>query len=148
MCGYNFRSENLRVDRLQVNYVRHGASTVSNEVVTYQTGGAEQALREVNDAVSHCPQGPVASTIQGVERVTYRIRRISGRRLLPGAIALIIHLTATVNGRAEMATSVAVYQVRGNVLSGVYTLGGGDLAAQQRVALHAAQGSSRNLSST
>ena len=146
MCGFTFRSEGLRVDRLQVNYVRHGAPTVSNEVVTYQSGGAQQALREVSDAVSHCPRGPVSSTIQGIQKVTYRIRRISGRRLLQGFIALIIHLTASVNGRHVVATTVAVYQVKRNVLSGVYTLSG-NLAAQQRVALHAAQESASNLRS-
>jgi hypothetical protein len=146
MCGFTFRSENSRVDRLQVNYVRRGAPTVSNEVVTYTAGGAEQALQEVNNAVSICPRGPVASTIQGVQSVTYRIRRISGRGLLPRSISLIIHLTASVNGHHLVATKVAVYQVKGNVLSGVYTLGGANLAAQQRVALHAAQESASNLS--
>jgi hypothetical protein len=145
MCGFTFRSENLRVDRLQVNYVRRGAPMVSNELVTYGPGGAEQALREVTNAVSHCPPGPVSSRIQGVQRVTYRIRRVSGRRLLPGSIALIIHLTASIHRRHIVATTVAVYQVKGNALSGVYTLGGGNVAAQQRVALHAAQESASNL---
>jgi hypothetical protein len=146
MCGFKFPSENLRVDRLQVNYVRRDAPTVSNEVVSYTSGGAQQALQEVNNAVSRCPPGPVASTIKGVRNVTYRIKRISSRGLLPRAISLIVHLTAAVNGRQLVDTKVTVYQVEGNVLSGVYTRGGGSLAAQQRVALHAAQGSATNLS--
>jgi phage-related tail fiber protein len=100
----------------------------------------------VNNAVSRCPPGPVASTIKGVRNVTYRIKRISSRGLLPRSISLIVQFAASVNGRHLVDTKLAVYQVKGNVLSGVYTLGGGNLSAQQRVALHAAQESASNLS--
>ena len=77
MCGYRFTSEADRTGRLQVNYVRAGAPIkFSNEVVTYAVGGARLALREINQAVDHCPSGPVTSTVKGVPPVTYRITRL------------------------------------------------------------------------
>src|SRR4051794_216979 len=48
ICGFRFRSEQLRTDRLQVNYVRSGEPVkASNEVVTYRPGGSVQAMKEL-----------------------------------------------------------------------------------------------------
>jgi hypothetical protein len=145
LCGAAFPSEQERTDRIQVNYIGRGASVkLSNEVVTYRPGGAEKALSEVDVAASHCPPGPVSSTIQGVSSVTYRLRRLVDKRLLPGYVALLVDISATVNGRPYRRTTVAVYQARGNVLSGVYTYTG-SIPAQQRAGLHAAEQSAKNL---
>jgi hypothetical protein len=146
MCGYTFRSELLRTARLQVNYARLGSVVgLSNEVVIYRRGGAERAMNEVRQAASQCPRGPVKSGIAGVGPLTYRLGRLSRPPgLLPGAIALIVHLSGDVNGQYRATTSVVVYQSRGNALSGVYG-DGGSLAAQMRLVMHAAIASATNL---
>jgi hypothetical protein len=150
LCGFTFKSEALRTGRLQVNYLKPHALDASNEVVRYRTGGAAKALSEVDRAVATCPKGPVSSTVRGVGPVTYRIHRLSGAHLLPGALALRIHVAGTANGRHFAGTTTAVYQRRGDVLSGVYISLGADAtaAAQWRLALHAAQASARNLRAT
>jgi hypothetical protein len=146
LCGFVFRSEGLRTARLQVNYARPASALkVSNEVVFYRPGGAAEALREVRLAVAHCPRGPVKSTIAGVGPLTYRIRPLAAPNgLLPGAITLTLHVSGTMNGQRVATTSAAIYQVRGNVLSGVYGYGN-PLAAQTTLALHAAVASATNL---
>ena len=145
LCGFTFPSERLRTDRLQVNYVRVGAAVqLSNEVVTYRPGAAQQALREVAHAARHCPRHAVGSTVAGIGKVTYRIGWVSDRRLLPGAVALRIHATGVANGKRFTTTNLAVYQVRRNVLSGVYTYGH-RFRAQLPFGLHAAAQSALNL---
>jgi hypothetical protein len=145
LCGFTFPSERLRTDRLQVNYVHSGKTVqLSNEVVTYRGGGAQQALREVAHAARHCPRHPVGSTVAGVGPLTYRIGWVSDRRLLPGAVALRIHATGLFNGRHEETTNLAVYQVRRNVLSAVYTYQL-SFKAQLSVGLRAAAQSAINL---
>jgi hypothetical protein len=145
MCGFAFRSEHLRTARLQVNYVRTGFPVkLSNEVVTYRPGGAAQAMREVAAAVATCPTTPVSSTVRGVGPLTYRIRRIPAPHLLPGAIALRVHISGTYAGKQFSATDVAIYQRSGNILSGLYAYGGTQ-AARERITLHAAAQSASNL---
>jgi hypothetical protein len=148
LCGFNFASEQLRTERVQVNYLHSPPATeLSNEVVSYQPNGAEQALREVANAAGHCPRTPVRSTIQGTGPLTYRLHRLAEPGLLPGYQALAISLTGRVDGAQRSQQTVAIYQIYGDVLSGVYT-SGGNTAAQERVALHSAQESARNLSSS
>ena len=141
LCGFRFPSEQLRTDRIQVNYVAPGhAVELSNEVVTYRPGGAEQALHEITHAASHCPRGAVPSAIEGVSSITYRLHRIVDTRLPHGSLALLLHLVATVNGRPFRQTSVTVYQTRRDILSGVYTSSGSiaDLPALVTFNHHAA----------
>jgi hypothetical protein len=145
LCGFTFHSERLRTARLQVNYVRRGAAVqLSNEVVTYRRGGAQQALREVAYAARHCPRGPVGSTVAGVPKLTYRIGWVHDRRLLPGAVALRLRVSGTQNGKRVVVTTLGVYQVRRNVLSGVYTYGR-SFRAELPFGLHAAAQSAINL---
>jgi hypothetical protein len=148
LCGSNFASESLRTARLQVNYVRKGKTGVSNEVVTYRSGGARQANREVTDAAAHCPTGPVSSPVGGVGKITWRLQRITDRRLLPGYLAVRAHFSARVNGKQRQSDAIGVYQFENNVFSGVYTNGVGSIATQQRIALHAAEQSAANLKRT
>jgi hypothetical protein len=146
LCAFSFPSEQLRVARLQVAYDRPGkAIQLSNEVVRYRPGGAQQALREVAHAASFCPDRPVASNVPGIPPLTYRIATFSDRRLLPGALALRVHFSGTYKGKQISATAIVIYQVKGNVLSGVYTDGSGTVAAQQALGLHAAVQSAKNL---
>jgi hypothetical protein len=145
LCGFTFPSEFLRRARLQVDYVRRGAAVqLSNEVVTYRPGGAQQALREVAYAARHCPRHPVGSTVAGVPKLTYRIGWIHDRRLLPGAVALRVRASGMQNGKRVVETTLGVYQVRQNVLSAVYTFGR-SIRTQLPVGLHAAAQSALNL---
>lgn len=145
LCGFTFLSEFLRTARLQVVYVRRGAAVeLSNEVVTYRPDGAQKALREVDYAARHCPRHAVSSTVAGVPKLTYRIAWVHDRRLLPGAVALRVRDSGVYNGRRMVETTLGVYQVRRNVLSGVYTHGG-SFRAQLRIGLHAAAQSALNL---
>jgi hypothetical protein len=146
LCGFYFPSEQLRLARLQVAYRKSGSGlALSNEVVRYKPGGAQQSLREVAHAASHCPRGPVASNVTGVPPLTYRIANIAGEHLLPGNVALRVHFTGTFKGKTVAETAIVVYQAKGNVLSGVYTNGSGAVAAQQAFGLRAAELSAANL---
>jgi hypothetical protein len=145
LCGFTFPSESLRTARLQVDYVRRGAAVqLSNEVVTYLPGGAQQALHEVAYAARHCPRHAVGSTVAGVPKLTYRIAWVHDRRLLPGAVALRVRASGMHNGKRVEETTLGVYQARGNVLSGVYTFGR-SIRAQLPIGLHAAAQSALNL---
>jgi hypothetical protein len=146
MCGYRFGSEKLRTDRLQVNYVHPGKSvTVSNEIVTYQPGGAAQALEEVAFAASHCPSTPLKSTAKGISTVSFKVSPVPLTEALPaGSLAYAITISLTYEGKQTEQHDIVVYQIRGNVLSGVYGYGG-SLAARTRTTLASAVQSARNL---
>ena len=145
LCGFTFPSESLRTGRLQVNYAHSGtAPQLSNEVVAYRAGDAQQALREVTRAARHCPRGPVGSNVKGVPPLTYQVSEISDTRLLPQHLALRIHYSGTIKGRHREETIIGVYQIRRDVLSGVYAYGS-SVAERIRVGLHAAEESAKNL---
>ncbi len=145
LCGYRFTSEARRTGRLQVNYDRAGAVIkYSNEVVSYTPGGTRLALRELSQAVNRCPSGPVGSTVKGVPPLTYRITRLSTAGLLPGAVALRINVSGVYKGKRFSQTDAAIYQVRGNVMSGLYAYGG-SVKQRERAALRAAKQSRANL---
>jgi hypothetical protein len=146
LCGFTFPSEKLRVARLQVAYTRpRDPVQLSNEVVRYEPHGARQALREVAHAARHCPRGPVLSNVAGAPLLTYRIRAISDTHLLPGYVAFRLHYSGIYRGRKILGNAVGIYQAKGDVLSGVYTNGGGAIAAQLRACRHAAEQSALNL---
>jgi hypothetical protein len=145
LCGFTFPSEALRTQRLQVNYVRAGSPLgLSNEVVVYRPGGTQKVLRELRHAVSHCPTGPVGSHIAGFGPVTYRLKTLHPRRLLPGSIVLRVHVVGKASGRHIDLTVVTIYQTSGTVLSGIYT-SGGPILAQERLGAHAAAESAKRL---
>jgi hypothetical protein len=146
LCGVkNYPSEALRQNRLQVDY---GNSKVplglSNEVVTYKSGGAAKAMREVAQHAQTCPHKPIA--FEGQPPLLYHFTRISDSKLLRGYLAYRIDISGKVNGKAVKAVRYAVYQRFGNVLSGVYSYAlapGVPLAVQQAFVLHAAEASAR-----
>lgn len=148
LCGTkNYPSETLRMDRLQVDYLKQGAQlALSNEVVSYKGDGAKQAMREVLVHAQTCPNKPIA--FEGQPPLTYKITRISDPKLLNGAIALRIDVSGKINGKRVSAIRFAIYQRVGNVLSGVYSysVNGVPGAAQQAFVLHAAEASAKALS--
>jgi hypothetical protein len=147
MCGFRFASEDRRTARLQAIYVRPGSKlALSNEVVSYRPGGAQDAVREVEQAIRTCPRQPVPSAVHGVPDLSYRIALLSsaGKRLLPGAIVMRVTVSATVNGKKKTETSFVVYQRSGDILSGIYVYGG-SLKSRRELAFAASAQSARNL---
>jgi hypothetical protein len=145
LCGTSYPSERLRTTRLQVNYLKARSTVgVSNEVVTYRSGGAAQAMREAIQHAVTCPHRPIDSGVTGLPKLTFRITRISDPRLLKGYLAVRIDVSGTVKGKHIAQTSYAVYQRLGNVLSGIYSFGT-SAAGQRALCLHAAEASARNL---
>lgn len=141
LCGHTgYPSETLRTDRLQVNYLRQNTQIgLSNEVVRYKPGGAAQALREVLQHAQTCPDRPIITGEAGVGPMRFTITRLHDTKLLKGYVAVRVRAVGKLtNGRHVDLTSYAVYQRYGNVLSGVYSFGP-DTAAQQQLALHAAE---------
>jgi hypothetical protein len=149
LCAGSYASETLRTGRLQVRYTHAGmAPSVSNEVVTYASGGAQQALQEVGNVARSCARRPVVLK-SGAASETFRVTPITDPRLPAGSIAVKLNITS-VNGKKRVdQTGIAIYQVKGNTLSGVYTFvsKGTTFAEAQRVAFHAAEQSAHNLGS-
>jgi hypothetical protein len=146
LCGFRFESEALRTKRLQSGYRKSPAAPVlSNEVVAYTPGGAQQAMQELRDVSAHCPSSPVVGPVAGVGPIAYRVTPIEASDLLPEHLALRVEATGVLRGRAVAATNFAIYQVRGNVLSATYAFAHGDSPAALRLAIHAAAQSAANL---
>ena len=125
MRPQGYPSEKLRVDRLQVNYLKQKTqSASSNEVVRYKPGGAKQAMREVGLHALSCPHTPVVTGEKASARFGSRSRgsrtRISLRATSPCACA---PSASSTDGTHVDETSYAVYQRVGDVLSGVYSFG-------------------------
>jgi hypothetical protein len=147
LCGFRFASEGRRTGRLQVAYIRRGSTlAVSNEVVSYGPGGAALAMREIEEAVRTCPPHEVPSSVRGVPPLRYRFTRLStaGKGLLPGAIALRMTVSGTMNGKKLTETSFGVYQRRGSILSGIYVYGA-TVEKRRTMAFAAAAASAGNL---
>lgn len=146
LCGVkNYPSEQLRSGRIQVDYLRRGSAIgISNEVVSYKPGGAAQALREVTRHAVTCPHRKIDPGEQNLPPLRFTMTLLKDPRLLKGYLAVRVRVVGTVKGKHVDQISYAVYQRRGNVLSGVYSFGP-DTAAQRQICLHAAEQSARNL---
>ena len=147
LCAGTYPSETLRTGRLQVSY-SHPANTVavSNEVVTYVPGGAQLALAEVTDVARSCAQKPVTTTANGVT-TTFETMPLADPQLPPGAVVVKLEIHAHAGKKHANETGIAIYQVKGDTLSGVYTFvaKGTTFAQAEHVAFHAALESARNL---
>jgi hypothetical protein len=144
-CDQTYSSEKLRTARLQVAYTaKHTNIELSNEVVSYQAGGAQQALAEMRQAARSCANGPVPHPPAGVRNAVRHTQLLTDPHLLPGAVAILETDSAIVKGKQRTEQTIAVFQVRGNVLSGVYGYGS-SLAAVKRLTLAAAEASAVNL---
>lgn len=146
LCGVTgYPSEGLRVTRLQVNFLKKGSPLgITNEIVTYKSGGAKQALREALRHATTCPSHPIDSGVKNLPKLTFRIKRIKAPHLLKDYLAVEIDVSGTMAGKHVAQTSFAVYQERGGVLSGVYSFGS-TTVGQLALCLHAAEQSARNL---
>ena len=147
LCGGSYPSENLRTGRLQVSYA-HPKKTVdiSNEVVTYVSGGAQQALAEVSKVAHTCSTKSVIQK-RGVVTTTFHATPVHDPKLPHNTVAVKLVIKQT-NGKKHVTqTGIAIYEVKGNTLSGVYTFAtkGTSFADVQRVAFHAAEQSAKNL---
>ena len=141
LCGRKgYASEKLRVDRLQVNYLKQKTKLgLSNEVVRYKAGGAKQALREVGLHALSCPHTPVVTGEKGVGPLRFTITPVKDKKLLAGYVAVRVRAVGKLtDGTHVDETSYAVYQRLGDVLSGVYSFGP-NTPGQEKFALHAAE---------
>jgi len=147
LCGTTgYPSEALRVDRLQVNYLRQNAKlALSNEVVRYKPGGAAEALQEAAKHAADCPKKPIA--FEGFPPLRYDVTRITDPKLVKGYVAARVHRYGTYKGKKVDDTFFVVYQRVGDVLSGVYSYAASSVTAaqQQAFCLHAAEESAIDL---
>jgi hypothetical protein len=118
LCGAAFRSESLRTDRIQVLYTDPGGRVfLSNEVVSYQPGGAKQAYGELRSLVDHCPTPyPVSGGTASRVRFGPHDDRLQDRQFVASA------LFSSTGGQGRV-WSAAVYQFVGDDFSGVYAYG-------------------------
>jgi hypothetical protein len=141
LCGRSgYASEALRVDRLQVNYLKPNTKLgLSVEVVRYKPGGTKQALREVGLHAMSCPQTPVKTGEKGVGPLRFTITRIHDPKLLKGYVAVKVRAVGRLtDGTKVDQTSYAVYQALGDVLAGIYSFGP-NTPEQLQFELHAAE---------
>jgi hypothetical protein len=135
-CNLKFPSEKLRLARDQVTFQRGQLDpAIANEIVRYKTGGAAVALRDARAIAKRCPKGAVTSPNAAITTVVKPLKVNS--KFLPGYVALEIHVFGTVNGKNASLDGDALYQRRGDVLSGVYAYGG-DPAVRKRLLQHTA----------
>jgi hypothetical protein len=147
LCAATYPSEGLRVGRLQVRYTPKSSGVdVSNEIVRYTSGGAQQALGEVASVARACAKTPAVLT-QGTIKQVYTVAPLKDPKLPAGAVAVKLTITVSKGKQHQQQTGVAIYQVKGDTLSGVYAFvgKGSTYADAQRVAFHAAEQSSKNL---
>src|SRR5262249_34665074 len=92
ICGRSgYFSEALRVARIQVDYRKSGVDYLmhpgtlglSNEVVRYQPGGAQEAIQEVRRHAVTCPHRPIDTGQPGLPKLLVSISRIEDIKLLP-----------------------------------------------------------------
>lgn len=148
LCGTTgYSSEALRIDRLQVNYLRQNALIeLSNEVVRYKPGGAAEAMAEAAKHAATCPKKAIS--FEGAPPLHYAITRITDAKLVKGYLAVRVHEFGTVKGKKVDATFFVVYQRVGDILSGVYSYpltATVKVAQQEAFCLRAAEESAINL---
>jgi hypothetical protein len=146
LCYYTFASEAYRTARLQLGYAKSTtAPSVSNEVVAYRGGGAATALQELRQAVKDCPSTPRKGPAVGEQQpVTWHLTPLTEPDLTTQYVAVRAYVSGLVNGKTRSATTFAIYQFSGNIMSGVYGYGTNP-AATLALTVHAAQQSARNL---
>src|SRR6185437_679044 len=139
LCAASYPSEGLRTGRLQVRYTPKGSGVdVSNEIVRYASGGAQEAIGEVATVARACAKTPAVLT-QGNVKEVYKVAPLKDPKLPSGAVAVKLTITVSKGKQKQAQTGVAIYQVKGDTLSGVYAFvgKGSSYADAQRIAFHA-----------
>jgi hypothetical protein len=147
LCAAQYPSEALRTGRLQVRYLHKGKGVdVSNEVVRYVSGGAQQALGEVSAVARACAKTPSVLK-QGTTKEVYKVSPLKDPKLPAGTVAVRLEISVTKGKQTQTQVGIAIYMVKGDTLSGVYTFvaKGTTYADAKRIAFHAAEQSAHNL---
>ncbi len=146
LCNQSFPSEGLRTSRLQVHYAYGSGFPISNEVVAYTASGATQALNEIKTAATACSAATI-TRIQGSNRVSFHTAPLTVSGLPAGSVAVLLHVVVESAGKTVTEDGVAIYMVRGNILSGIYayTAPGLPMSKLTNIAIHAAQRSAQKL---
>jgi hypothetical protein len=117
-CNFTYTSEKLRMGRVQVEYTGDDTLPVGNEFVHYESGGANRAWAELQQAVATCPP---TSTDDGyindlVERAP------ADNELVARQLVLSYHVTDP-TGQLNLPWQAVVYQFDGDYFSGIYVYG-------------------------
>lgn len=122
MCGYAFSSESMRVARKQVAFQNGNPNNhLSSEVVAYQPGGVDTAMKEIAAAIASCPRGYIDSYVSGEPPSKQVVTKLPARPTWqPGTIALRMSVTAKTGQHLVM---FAVFQHQGDLLGAVYAFG-------------------------
>ena len=147
LCAASYPSETQRTARLQVRYSHKGGGVdVSNEVVRYASGGAAQALKEVGAVAQACAAKSAVIT-NGTLKETYSVSPLQDPKLPAGAVVVKLTITVSKGKQHQTQTGVAIYQIKGDTLSGIYAFvgKGTTFAETEKIAFHAAEESAKNL---
>ena len=147
LCAASYPSETQRTARLQVRYSHKGGGVdVSNEVVRYASGGAAQALKEVGAVAQACAAKSAVIT-NGTLKETYSVSPLQDPKLPAGAVVVKLTITVSKGKQHQTQTGVAIYQIMGDTLSGIYAFvgKGTTFAETEKIAFHAAEESAKNL---
>jgi hypothetical protein len=124
LCNGTFASEALRTARWQVAAVAaNGNAPLSTEAVLYRSAPAgAQAMAEVREVATRCPDKPVVSPV-GEPTATTRFNAAPDTKWddTPNVDRAAYDVTAT-NAQGGSFHSVVVYLRRGRVLVGLYFL--------------------------
>lgn len=117
LCGGDYPSEALRDARHQIA-MKRGQLQLSNEVVRYRSGGAEQAYGELKRRLSTCPKTPVTMPEAGGIRARWTLTRLAND---PSWLPETLAVRGTVAAQGHTSTSVGIYEFDGDWLAAVYT---------------------------
>ncbi|HEV2635429.1 MAG TPA: hypothetical protein VGX23_09810 [Actinocrinis sp.] len=123
LCAQNFPSEDLRIGRHQFSLIPPGASADSDqavleELVAYNSGGAQQARNELLNAAAHCPPGLHQLPEPGVPAASFKITTLpANSSWLPGTVAVNVAATTSAGQKED---DIAIYQFQGDFMAGVY----------------------------
>jgi hypothetical protein len=122
-CGVQFPSEALRTGRHQIDITDATGEIVgSNEAVSYEPGGARQAVDEMRGAFIDCPEGAfIESTVEGVPPISFDAFPLMEDDMPDVAADHVgARVTYTEEG-GEPAVTYFAFQRRGDVMIASYS---------------------------
>ena len=144
LCGTGYPSERFRTTRLQVNFANQNVPSdlERGRHLPFRRRRAGDARGD--PACRHVPAPAGRHRGEGSAEADVPDHAVRGSAPAEGLPRRSRHRDRHDQGKHIDQTSYAVYQRHGNVLSGVYSVGGASRASSQLV-LHAAEQSARNL---